>query len=428
MEFLSSKLSKQSELAKARYVLPFTYCFVTLGLYFSLTYYFRYESKILAFSCLSASVAVLFLPTLMRLFRSYHLTANYIILVYFITIEMLTIYTGGIKASSIWWIGIVPVLAAFLLNAFYSIIWFIIVTLDIMLLSHLKRIDMLPTNVVPVDGMDQFLVTSTVFGIILITALCILADILREKTSSEKEELQNKSFRLTQLASLGNLATGVAHEINNPLSVIKGCQYKIKRMIDGEGPVDKKALANYMLKIERNVKRIQDVTFSMRSISDKNSNRKIAPINIHELLMSIATMARERIGNRDIQVKTNFKSTELYFSGIYNEIYRAIHIIVENALDELIDLNRDHGQVEITLDKQNKNIMIFIKDNGRGIPEEFTKNIFDPFFTTKSIGQATGLGLTYSSNIITFNGGTLELFPSPSRGACFKVSLPEHAI
>nr|BDT26891.1 HAMP domain-containing histidine kinase [Bacteriovorax sp. HI3] len=427
MEFLSTQLSKQSESAKARYVLPFTYCFVTLGLYFSLTYYFRYESKVLALSCLGACVAVMFLPLIMRTFKSYLLTANYIIVVYFITIEMLTLYTGGIKASSIWWIGIVPVLAAFLLNAFYSIVWFGITILNIVLVNQLKRLDMLPANVVPLDGMDRFLVTSTVFGIILITALCILADILREKTTSEKEELQNKSFRLTQLASLGNLATGVAHEINNPLSVIKGCQYKIRRMLESERPVDKKALENYMDKIERNVKRIQDVTFSMRSISDK-SNRRIAPINMQELLMSVATMAKERIGNRDIQIHTYFKQTGLYFSGIYNEIFRAIYIIVENALDELIDLSRGNGQIEITLDDYGPNMVIFIRDNGRGIPEEFTKNIFDPFFTTKSIGQATGLGLTYSSNIITFNGGTLEFVPAPGKGACFKVVLPKQAI
>ncbi|TDP53139.1 phospho-acceptor domain-containing protein [Bacteriovorax stolpii] len=427
MKFISPTLSKQSELAKARYVLPFTYCFVALGIYFFLTYYFRYESKILAFSCLAASFAVMFLPFIMKTFKSYLLTANYIILVYFITIEMLTLYTGGIKASSIWWIGIVPVLAAFLLNAFYSIIWFIIIALNIVLISQLKRLDMLPLNVVPAQGMDQFLVTSTVFGIILITALCILADILREKTTSEKEELQNKSFRLTQLASLGNLATGVAHEINNPLSVIKGCQYKIRRMIEGEKPIDKKALESYMDKIERNVKRIQDVTFSMRSISDK-SNRKISPINMQELLMSVAAMAKDRVGNRDIQIHTHFKQTELYFSGIYNEIFRAIYIIVENSLDELIDLNRGNGQVEISLDDYGPNMMIFIRDNGRGIPEEFTKNIFDPFFTTKSIGQATGLGLTYSANIITFNGGTLEFIPTPGKGACFKVVLPKQAI
>lgn len=428
MEFLSYKLSPQSQTAKARYVVPFSYCFMALGLYFSLTYYFRYESKILAASCLSASVAVLFLPTIMRLTKSYLITANYIIIVYFATIQMLTLFTGGVKTSSIWWIGIVPVLAAFLLNAFYGTVWFLLVILDIMLLSYLKRADLLPMNVVPAEGMDQFLVTSNVSGIILISALCILADLLREKTSAEKDDLQNRTFRLTQLASLGNLATGVAHEINNPLSVIKGSQYKINRMIDSEEPIDKKALQNYMQKIERNVKRIQDITFSMRSISDKGSHRKISPINLQELLMSIAAMGRERIGSRDIVINTTFKHNNLYFSGIYNEIYRALYIIVENSLDELIDLSRGHGVVEITLERQGQNSVISIKDNGRGIPEEFVNNIFDPFFTTKSIGQATGLGLTYSSNIITFNGGSVELAPSPSKGACFKVTLPVYAI
>ncbi len=423
MAFLSMKLTRQSEAAKAKYIIPFNYCWMAIGAYFSLTYYLRYEAKILAMCCLFATVSGMLLPLFMRAIKSYTIVANYIILVLFLTVLALSLYTGGIKASSIWWIGLIPVIAALLLNGFYSVIWFVISIIEVVLLFYMKNNDLLPTNVIPPGGMDQFLITSTVFGIFLITILCILTDTLRERISNEKEELQNKSFRLTQLASLGSLASGVSHEINNPLAVIKGSQLKIKRMIESEEVIDKKNLINYMNKIERNVKRIQEITTSLRGIS-KDGNKKIVAINMQELLTSVAAMGRERIGIKPITLNLEFKATELYFNGIYSEVFQAFYNIVENSIDELVDLNNGAGKIEISLDFSDDNMVICFKDNGRGIPEKFRDNIFDPFFTTKRFGHATGLGLTYSFNVISYNGGTLELVAQKEKGTTFKATLP----
>lgn len=419
---LSTKLSKQSEAAKVQYVGPFAYCCVLLGIYFSLTYYLRYEAKILASCCLAATLAAMCIPLVLRFSKSYLLVANYIVFIFFLTMQILTIYTGGIKASSIWWLGITPVLAAFLLNAFYSIVWFLLMVVNIIGVFYLQKEGMLPLDVVPAAGKDQFLATSTIFGITLLTALCALADTLREKTSAEKEKLQGEAFRLTQLASLGNLAAGVSHEINNPLAVIRGSQLKIKRMIEGDEPVDKKILKSYMQKIERSAKRINEVTASMRTMS-KGKDKTISPINIQELVELIARSCRERIGTRDIQVKTTIRQKNLYFTGIYKEIYQALYNIVQNSLDELIDLNRGKGEIELILDAQGNDILVYIKDNGRGISPEIAAYIFDPFFTTKSASRSTGLGLTYSQNVFSYNGGRLEIYPA-KLGACFKIVLP----
>ena len=419
---LSIKLSKQSEAAKAQYIGPFTYCFVLLGIYFALNYYLKYEAKILALSCLGATAAAMTIPLARRYSRSYALVANYVVLIFFTTIQILTIHTGGIKTSSIWWLGITPVLAAFLLNAFYSILWFVLMVVNILVIFYLQNNGFLPVNVIPEVGKEQFLMTSTIFGITLLTALCALSDMLREKISSEKDKLQGEAFRLTQLASLGNLAAGVSHEINNPLAVIRGAQLKIRRMLEGDEDIDKKALKNYMQKIERSTRRIHDVTASMRTLST-DSDAKLTTINIQELVEAIARTCRDRIGTRDIQVKTVIRQRDLYFTGFYKEIYRAFFNVVLNAMDELIDLNRGNGEIELILDAQGDDILVYIKDNGRGIPPEVEPYIFDPFFSTKLVGRATGLGLTFSQNVFSYNGGRLELYPS-KQGACFKITLP----
>lgn len=319
----------------------------------------------------------------------------------------------------------VPVIAAFLLNSYYSIIWFLIMGSNVAIIMLLKRYDMLPASVIPSSGVDQFLNTSTIFGITMLTALCVLTDILREKTSSENEQLQAKSFRLSQLASLGKLATGVAHEINNPLAVIRGSQLKISRMINSDKEVDKEALNHYMIKIDRNVRRIQDITSSMRNIAD-TKGKKIIPFDVEDVLKEMIEKGRKLIGTRNITVQMTVKGENFLFNGIANEIYRAFYNIYENSLDELIDLSPDYGLVNIELEKTEENIVVTFKDNGRGIPTDIQPNIFDPFFTNKMIGQGIGLGLTYSFNVISFNGGLLELCsPGQSVGACFKVTLPQ---
>lgn len=424
MNSVSIALTKQSKIAKARYVRPFTYCLVTLSAYFTITYFIRYEAKVLAFACLAALICSVLIPYALKYTKSHTFIANYIVLIYFLTVEVLTLYTGGIKPSSIWWLGIVPVLAAFLLNAYYSIIWFFIMGANIGLILMLQRHDMLPISVIPSSGVDQFLNTSTIFGITMLTALCVLTDILREKTSAENEQLLSKTFRLSQLASLGKLATGVAHEINNPLAVIRGSQLKINRMIASEKEIDKGALKHYMSKIDRNVRRIQDITSSMRNIAD-TKGKKIAPFDIEDVLKEVIEKGKKLIGSRNISVQLKVRGENFLFNGIANEIYRAFYNIYENSLDELIDLSPDYGLVNIELEKKNETIIILFKDNGRGIPTDIQPNIFDPFFTNKMIGQGIGLGLTYSFNVISFNGGVLELCsPRESVGACFKVTLP----
>ena len=425
MKSLTIALTKQSQIAKARYVRPFTYCLVTLSAYHTIIYFFRYDAKILSFICLVALVCSLFIPLAQMYKKSHTFIANYIVTITFGAVLVLTLYTGGIKGDSIQWLGVAPVLAAFLLNGYYSIVWFLITSFSIALVILLKYYGMLPESLIPSGYVDEFLNSSTIFGITLLTALCIVTDILREKTSSENEQLLSKTFRLSQLASLGKLATGVAHEINNPLAVIRGSQLKISRMITSDKEIDKEALKHYMIKIDRNVRRIQDITSSMRNIAD-TKGKQIVPFDVKQVLKEMIENGKKQIGSRNIVVEMKIVGEDFLFNGIANEIYRAFYNIYENSLDELIDLSPDHGLISIDLTKKDQNIIIVFKDNGRGIPLEIQSNIFDPFFTTKMIGQGIGLGLTYSFNVISFNGGLLEICTDQkSIGACFKVTLPQ---
>lgn len=418
------QLSKHSERAKAKYIIPFTYSLVGMGLFFSVYYYTRYHAKNLAISCAIASLAACFIPLVKRVFKSHIVMANYVVMTHFLSVTFLALHTGGVKASAIWWLGTVPILASFLLNSTFSIIWYLVVLVGIVMISYLGKHDALPTNVLLGAPVEKLMMTSLFLCTSLITVLCVLSDMLREKTSLEKEELQKKSFLLSQLASLGKLSSGVAHEINNPLAVIQGSQLKINRMIQSKEAVDKVALEHYMQMIERNIKRIHDITSSMRTFSDKEQTKKVTKIHMQDLLESLIKVLKDKFQENQIQVQTYFYNEPVYFQGIHSEIFQGFYNIVENSIDELKHIGSDR-KIEICLEKNDGHINVFFKDNGRGIPQNIKANIYDPFFTTKKVGEGKGLGLTYAYNVFTHNGGTLQLESVADDGlTTFKVTLP----
>jgi C4-dicarboxylate-specific signal transduction histidine kinase len=235
--------------------------------------------------------------------------------------------------------------------------------------------------------------------------------------------LKLKAFQLNQLAALGKLASGVAHEINNPLTVLRGTQLKIARMIADEKEIDKAILADYMLKIQRNILRIQDVTTLMRTISEKSTDRTISDVHLQKLLSDVVQMLSEEINKAEINVEVDYPKDEIHFNGIYTELFQAFFNIIENALYELREVPRGDLKIVIRLEKDSQHIIVLIKDNGRGISPQIRDHIFDPFFTTKNFGVGKGLGLSFSFNVFTNNGGSLELLDTLG-GSTFKATLP----
>lgn len=416
------KLSKHSERAKSKYIIPFTFSLVGMGLFHTVYYYIKYNAVALSMACALASLAALALPLVKKVFKSHLISANYVVGVMFFTLTFLVLHTGGMKASAVWWLGTVPILASFLLNAPMAFLWYLIVILDYALILYLQNHNALPVNVLDGAQLQKLMLTSLFFCTSLITALCVLADSLREKTSLEKEELQKKSYQLSQLASLGKLSAGVAHEINNPLAVIQGAELKIGRMIQSDGQVDKNMLTHYMQMIDKNIKRINHITSSMRTFSVNEHSTQIVSIHLQGLLNSLLEVFHSRLSTEQVKVQTYFCDEPVIVEGIYSEIFQAFQNLMENSLDELKHV-KGVKRIEILLEKSEGQVSVFFKDNGRGISDSMKEKIFEPFFTTKEIGEGKGLGLTYAYNVFTHTGGQLVLEPEIEMTS-FRVTLP----
>ena len=424
MEILSPKLSVNTRKAKERYILPFMYFFSSLGLYFAYTYYFRYPSRRLAFICLVTSVLAFLTPLVRRYIHSFPVVANYLITLLFLCIESLTVFTGGLKSSSIWWFGVIPVFAVFILNSFYSLVWFIITIANIFFLIYLKNSDLLPISAIPSGGFDQFILTSTISGISMLTMFCILTDIIRERTSQEKEELLDQTFQLNKLATIGKLAAGVSHEINNPLAVIRATESKIARMIQSNEEIDKAKLQEYMTKIERSISRINNVTSSLRTYSENESPDRIEIIQIESLVVSVVDSLMNKIQKNNVNYFIEEDDPKSYINVSYKDIFQALQNILLNSIDELKHISGER-KLKIKIVGQSESVNIYIHDNGRGVADSIRNKIFEPFFTTKSVGEGQGLGLSFAANVIKKNSGTVELTESEfGRGVCFKIEFP----
>jgi two-component system NtrC family sensor kinase len=422
MSFQKIKMSKLAIEVKSKYLNPFCYVFAVVGIFYAYMYSQIFLSNYLAIWCAVSAISVCVLLLIQKKINNHYVTANLAILLYFIILSILIIYGGGTASNSIWWLGTIPLAAAFLLNAFFGVIWFSLVMITFFLINYMGHAGLLPPNSLINAPTESRFIFSFIVNSSMIMVLCVLADSIRDKAFVEKEELRVKTFQLNQIASLGKLAAGVAHEINNPLTIIKGFQLKISRMLLSNENIDKKELAEYLAKMQSSIQRIQTVTSLMRTISDHDHDRKISQFSLNELVNDALLMLHNDIEKASIVVDVSLPSEPVFFNGIYNEMFQAIFNIIENAIQEL---NEKVGNriVSIKLKLEPKNTVFLIEDNGRGISPEARNYIFDPFFTSKNVGVGRGMGLRFSLNTFISNGGNLELLADPEK-TIFKATLP----
>jgi signal transduction histidine kinase len=407
---------------KSRYVVPFSFVLSLMG-FVNAYIYHKFDATILVNACLVSGACAIPVCLMPSRIKFHNLYANYIVALFCLCVSFVALFTGAVQSNAIWWLGTIPLLATFLLNAFFGVLWFVVIVGLFLTAVYLQNQGLVPVNILMNADMTNRVIISFTLNSSLIFVLCVLTELIREKSFIERGELAAKTLQLNQLASLGKLASGVAHEINNPLMVIRGAQFRISRLIKQDQEMDKHALADNMEKINKNVIRIQEITSLMRTISSAAGNRKISEIKLQDLIQEVIQMFSEDITERNIEFVTELPKESIHFRGIYPELFQAFFNLIENAVFELRELSQSSKRVTIRLNREDHQIIVLIQDNGRGIPFTIRDHIFDPFFTTKNPGSGRGLGLNFSYNVFTSNGGSIELLEADN-GSLFKLVLP----
>ena len=260
----------------------------------------------------------------------------------------------------------------------------------------------------------------------------ILAEESLKKAYQDLKQAQSQLVQSGKLASIGELAAGVAHELNQPLMVIRGNAQLVKRYIS-KGNFEIDDMLKQMEPIERNTKRMMNIINHLRTFSRQSQAEHYA-IDVNQVIEESFLMVGEQLRLRNIEIKKTLDPQLPKIKGDTNQLEQVFLNLITNARDAITEKydngkpeNGNANSIEIITrlsETDDNHIEILFKDSGNGIKKANLGSIFDPFYTTKEVGKGTGLGLSISYGIISEHNGQIEIAETGPEGTTFNVKLP----
>ena len=239
---------------------------------------------------------------------------------------------------------------------------------------------------------------------------------------------QAELFQIAKMATLGQMATGVAHEINQPLNVIQLASENLRVRIEKLLPGNQDLLSR-VDKIKRQITRMSQIIDHMRIFGRKSSHR-LQFVNTDDAIDQVLSIFEPELRFADVQLHRTLSSPPTIVIADTNLLVQVLLNLLMNARDAIVLQKQTlqtagfKGRIELSVVLQPKDkVAIIVSDNGGGIPSEAIEHVFEPFFTTKVSGKGTGLGLSISYRIVDELGGTLKV-SNGEQGAVFTISLP----
>lgn len=231
---------------------------------------------------------------------------------------------------------------------------------------------------------------------------------------TRKKALEANIIASEKLAAVGQLAAGMAHEVNNPLGGILNCLYNLKKTRLAE-----ERKAEYLDFMEDGIKRVQNIMRQLLDFSQQHPP-EFALTDINRMIEGLAPLFLHSVKDKDIRLVRNLGEG---LPAILVDKHQIEQVLVNLILNALAAVD-DEGVVEISTRFADEWYCITVSDNGCGIKPQDISRIFDPFFTTKGVGKGTGLGLSVSRGIIEQHRGRIEVASRPGKGAVFTLYLP----
>ncbi len=261
-------------------------------------------------------------------------------------------------------------------------------------------------------------------AIVIVTVLIARNMVQRIADADAQKRLMNEQvIHAGKLASIGELASGVAHEINNPLAIIMEEAGWMEDLLTEE---DIRGTANYeeyrraLEQIRAQGKRCKGITHKLLSFARK-TDPEPKDIQLNEIVEEVVSLSRQRIKYGNVTIASHMQPDLPCVQASPSEMQQVLLNIINNSLDAM---EPDGGNIGITTRTENAQVVIDIEDDGPGIPESILPRIFDPFFTTKAVGRGTGLGLSICYGIVQKMEGELSVASSVGKGTVFHIRLP----
>jgi len=253
------------------------------------------------------------------------------------------------------------------------------------------------------------------------TVMCIVRDVTATLHAAEQlHQAQAELAQATRVRSLGELTTGIAHEVNQPLSAIITNARAGLRRLEGSpsNPID---LRDVLQDIVSDGKRATDVIARIRGLV-KQLPTRTAPVDINEVVDDVVALSRRTLHQHHVALELNRGDGLPPVTGDRIQLQQVLLNLVLNATDAMQSVKADARVLEISTARNNGVVRVSVQDSGPGLNEYSVRRIFTPFFTTKADGM--GVGLSISRSIVEAHGGRLALSKNSDQGAMFEFELP----
>jgi signal transduction histidine kinase len=254
----------------------------------------------------------------------------------------------------------------------------------------------------------------------------IVVGVPAEELMQMRKELDSQRVKIefsARLATLGEMAGGIAHEVNNPLAVIVGnCAQVVRMLKDTE--VDRPKISEKMDKITKTSFRIGKIITGLRSFSRQSDQDPFIYTKVSQMLDDTFELCKEKFHQNGIKINIEtVPEIEIPIRPI--QVSQVLINLMNNSYDAVQKIEREKRLINITFEKTELDLVISISDSGPGVSEQIATRIFDPFYTTKEVGQGTGLGLSIARSILLDHQGDIQLVKN-AKMTTFQIHLPLH--
>ncbi len=265
------------------------------------------------------------------------------------------------------------------------------------------------------------------FGILgtIATAVLLSGRVVRRIMTADREKqmMNERVIEAGKLASLGELAAGIAHEINNPVAVMVEEAGWMQDLLSEDDLRESKNLEEFtqsLKQIRTQGIRCKEITHKLLSFARKTDPRP-KDVQLNELITEVVDLCQQRARYATVKIVTTLDPNVPLVHVSPTEMQQVLMNLINNSLDAI---DGKGGKVEVRSRTEEGYVVIEVADNGPGIPEAYLQRVFDPFFTTKPVGKGTGLGLSICYGIITRMGGKITVNSAIGVGTSFNLRIP----
>ncbi len=258
--------------------------------------------------------------------------------------------------------------------------------------------------------------------------VCVASDITeRKRLEEEKNDIQIKMAASSKLASLGEIATGVAHEINQPLTYISSFIQDLNMDLKDDA-IDKAVLKKDLNVSYKQIKRINDIIQHLRTFGRSDDLAK-DELSLETVLDNTLLIMGERMRLRNIDVIRDIEPNLPMVIGNANQLEQVFINLFQNAISAFVDKSKKAEiRIDIFLSNIKDFVIINVVDTGHGMDKKTLGRLFEPFFTTKEVGQGTGVGLSIVYGIVKEHKGSIVCESVIGKGSKFTIKLPTHHV